>query len=349
MGEPTPLWSRHLALGPISGPPGGATALFYELGSTVPSDPECAVRICLSSTGAGLGRAGLSRLINVLLTLWAHRTKVGSASLHLSGGRGLLVAAVVGVSTRAIGLPLTVRFFGGGLDYSISGAKGLIFRWALRRQTRILVETRYLVAFLENQGFVNVDWFPNHRAITTDNLRRPTPSGNRNRVVVYAGRLDRSKGLVELAKAVEEIDGYTLYVAGPEGDIFKRDLREFHKTTYLGVLSREEVHSLYLSAYVTVLPTKYWGEGYPGAIIESLQAGCPVIATDWRALKEIVQHGHNGLLIREQSVNDIRSALLDMSDSTLRDSLASNCKESVEYLDSRLWVTEFRRMVRSCP
>ena len=49
-------------------------------------------------------------------------------------------------------------------------------------------------------------------------------------------------------------------------------------------------------SHIVCLPSTY-GEGIPRILLEAAAAGRPIITTDWPGCREVVRHGHNGLLV----------------------------------------------------
>ena len=58
-----------------------------------------------------------------------------------------------------------------------------------------------------------------------------------------------------------------------------------------------------------VLPTYFVSEGHPGAIIEAMQAGVPVISTQHRAIPELITNGQNGFLIPPHNSEKLAAAI----------------------------------------
>lgn len=73
-----------------------------------------------------------------------------------------------------------------------------------------------------------------------------------------------------------------------------------------GLVSREDIFSLYESGDAVLYPSRW--EGFGLSLLEALHAGLPVIATDGWPMNELVEHGHNGLLVRSQQVGTVRLA-----------------------------------------
>ena len=67
--------------------------------------------------------------------------------------------------------------------------------------------------------------------------------------------------------------------------------------------------SRYSAPAALLFPSYYPGEGYPGVVIEALQLGLPVIATNWKALPEIVIDQQNGLIIEARNADALCQAI----------------------------------------
>jgi glycosyltransferase involved in cell wall biosynthesis len=74
----------------------------------------------------------------------------------------------------------------------------------------------------------------------------------------------------------------------------------------LGV--RSDVGDLLAAADVFVLASRW--EGLPGAAIEALAMGTPIVATDIPATRDVV--GHNGLLVGVGDHEDLARAILNV-------------------------------------
>lgn len=109
----------------------------------------------------------------------------------------------------------------------------------------------------------------------------------KERIILYLGRLHRSKGLDLLIEAFLEVtqknDYVTLVLVGPDGG-FKQSLikkiEELHvekKVIFTGLVSEEEKYSAFIDADVFVTPKFY---GFPITFVEACACGCPIITTN---------------------------------------------------------------------
>ncbi|NJL33621.1 MAG: glycosyltransferase family 4 protein [Chloroflexaceae bacterium] len=76
----------------------------------------------------------------------------------------------------------------------------------------------------------------------------------------------------------------------------------------LGYRSDAELINLYRASDALLFPTRYEGFGLP--LLEAMAADCPVITTDIPVVREIVQHGDNGLLVPYDNAAALARAVL---------------------------------------
>lgn len=166
-------------------------------------------------------------------------------------------------------------------------------------------------------------------------------------VVGFVGRLVWGKGLKELfasAAALAQSHPEVVFVLiGPtddsKGDALTRD--ELQAAEALGnvILAghRDEVEALYPAFDVYVLPS--YREGFPRSAMEAAACGVPVIATDIRGCRQVVDHGTTGLLVPLHDVAALTTAISDLvDDPTKRAAMAqaSRIKAESDFDDRRV-------------
>ena len=134
--------------------------------------------------------------------------------------------------------------------------------------------------------------------------RRSLGVGPSSVVVGTVGRLVWQKGFRELFAAAARLRDLrpevVVVVVGPE-DADKGDAlgpSDLAEASALGNVvftgHRDDVEDLYAGFDVFVLPS--YREGFPRSAMEAAASGLPVVATDIRGCREVVEHGVNGLL-----------------------------------------------------
>ncbi len=121
---------------------------------------------------------------------------------------------------------------------------------------------------------------------------------------LFVGRLQPYKGadiLVDAFSALERpqgatltlygsFDGYERYFAQLKERIERNPAIEFK-----GRIPPEDLHQAFADADYFILPST-WHENSPLILLDALQSRTPVIASDIGGVRDIVQHGRNGLL-----------------------------------------------------
>ncbi len=134
-------------------------------------------------------------------------------------------------------------------------------------------------------------------------------------VLVNIGRQDYPKGqrylLEAMAMLVSTRPRLVLLIAGRPGDVSgelerlrdRLGLRE--RVRLLG--HREDVPEVLASANLFVFPSLY--EGLPGAVIEAMALGLPIVASDIDPVRETVEDGRNALLVKLACPAELASAI----------------------------------------
>jgi len=116
--------------------------------------------------------------------------------------------------------------------------------------------------------------------------------------ILTAARLEAWKGVQHLVAALPDVPHARLYIAG-DGPLLAAlksqaaPLRD--RVRFLGRLSRADLATAMQAADLFALYSGY--EGLSHSLLESLQLGTPVIASDKGGNPEVVRHGVNGLLV----------------------------------------------------
>lgn len=160
-------------------------------------------------------------------------------------------------------------------------------------------------------------------------------------VVGAVGRLVAEKGFPELFEAMKEVDDrYVLVVIGPH-EPEKADSIDTASITaarqagvvFLGM--RDDVDVLYRAMDLFVLASHR--EGFPRAAMEAAASGLPLIVTDIRGCREVVEDGSNGLLVPVADPVALHGAIVKLGgDAELRRRMAEAGRDkAVREFDER--------------
>lgn len=152
------------------------------------------------------------------------------------------------------------------------------------------------------------------------------------KVVLFTGRVIKSKGIEHLIKAAPLIHGQILIVGdGPERKnleflVKKRGIKNVIFAGYTD--NKHYLHTFYERAQVYVSPTAW--EGFGLTILEAMAAHTPVIATNKGGVVSIIKNGVNGFLISPRSPREIAETVNRVLDNdTLRKKVAEEAYKTV--------------------
>jgi glycogen synthase len=141
--------------------------------------------------------------------------------------------------------------------------------------------------------------------------------------VLYLGRLEARKGILEAAPAMARVmtsvpDAIWRLAgsdtqSGPGGRLISQELISLlpagvrDRVELLGGLDRAGVNRELASATAVLLPSRH--ENFPYACLEAMAAGAPVIASDRGGMAEMIEHDSSGVLVNPDQPDDIADAL----------------------------------------
>lgn len=143
------------------------------------------------------------------------------------------------------------------------------------------------------------------------------PAGDRDKVILHVGAIQRRKNLVRLVEAFERIPaGWRLVLAGSAGfgagEIFDRIARSPRRDDIVlpGYVEAQELTRLYARAAVFAFPSLDEGFGMP--VLEAMAWGLPVVTSTRSALPEAA--GDAAVLVDPTSVDEIAHGLKTVID-----------------------------------
>ncbi|MDH3680057.1 MAG: glycosyltransferase family 4 protein [Acidimicrobiia bacterium] len=190
-------------------------------------------------------------------------------------------------------------------------------------------------------------------------VRRELGIGVEETVVGSVGRLVAEKGFTELLAASEALDApHALVIVGPDdpdkSDAIPRSVIDAARSRGVRFLGhRDDIDRLLPAMDIFVLAS--YREGVPRAAMEAAAAGLPIIATDIRGCRQVVEDGVTGTLVARAQVGSLRTALGELianRDLRERYGKAGRAKAMAEF-DERQTVaklfTAYRELGIPCP
>lgn len=150
-------------------------------------------------------------------------------------------------------------------------------------------------------------------------------------VFLFLGRLNRDKGVLDLAAAFAGMhdDSAHLLVVGPDEENIGQRMLELlgpraGKAHFVGFASRPEEYMA--AADVLCLPS--YREGFGSVVIEAAAAGIPAIGSRIYGVVDAIRENYSGLLFEARDVDGLRTAMKELSaDRELRLRLGMQARE----------------------
>ena len=171
-------------------------------------------------------------------------------------------------------------------------------------------------------------------------LRRKLGLPEDQRIAVYTGRIVSYKGVPVLLKVWARLqgvlDGVMLVICGSGGvDIYacEEEMHAFARehglegcVRFVGAV--RNVDEYLQAADVFVLPTE--NDAFPLCLLEAMACALPVVTTTVGALKDVVEHRRNGLVMQPGNGEELFAALKELfEDAALRSELGLAARDDV--------------------
>jgi glycosyltransferase involved in cell wall biosynthesis len=220
---------------------------------------------------------------------------------------------------RRQGKPFYLKPIGGDFDLYLTTQRRWLRQYILKVLSSvegIFAQTRQLQVALVEWGCTNTYHIPGCRPFLPGSMSRKVNAEKAQ--LIFLSQIKSEKGVFVLLEALRRLaqespvevscDFYGPIFEESEATFFEA-LERTPRTRYCGVV--EAGMAPYLMAQYTalVLPTHFVSEGHPGAIIEAMQVGVPVISTQHRAIPELITHGQNGFLVPPQNSDELAEAI----------------------------------------
>ena len=257
-----------------------------------------------------LARRGIPAVMTV------HDYKLVCPSYRLLDQQGICEACV------GAGPVLTAPIRRRCKDGSLGASAVLAFESSVHRLlgawgsvARFIAPSGFLAETLRRGGFPaeRVVHLPNF--VDAGGITRRTGAGSG---FVFVGRLSPEKGVDVAIRAIAELPGEQLTVAGsgPERERLEAlaVAEAPGQVRFVGHVGRDEVGALNRSARGALLPAR-WHENMPLSVLETMAAAVPVIVTDLGGLPEMVTAGRDGLVVPPDDHRALAAAMRELASS----------------------------------
>jgi glycosyltransferase involved in cell wall biosynthesis len=218
----------------------------------------------------------------------------------------------LGGIAMTLGRPFVVQLW--GTDVELARRAPALARQILRRARVTLCASKALADAAKELGAGEVEVVGSGVDVPARVGEEATPPS-----VLFAGRLSREKGILELLAAA---DGMPLTIAG-DGPLRER------VPGALGFIPHEQLGGFYERAAVVAVPSHR--EGFGVVCAEAMAHGRPVVASAVGGLLDLVVHEETGLLVPPGDVGALRAALERLlADEELRRRLGAAARRRAE-------------------
>lgn len=213
---------------------------------------------------------------------------------------------------------------------SVLGSVEAVVSWGRRSYEKV---DRFLCPsrFLEEKLLSAADLFRGKTEMLRNFIELPAPEDftpeegevPQGDYAVFAGRMDREKGVALLARAAELLPEVVFQVAGTGP--MEHVLQGLPNVRLTGFLTGHPLKRLIAGAQVAVVPS-VWYENCPLSILEAQALGTPVVTARLGGMEELVEDGVTGVLFRELTGEGLADALHRvLADREALERMSQNC------------------------
>lgn len=213
----------------------------------------------------------------------------------------------------------------------------------------IFVQGQTMADSLKERGLTNAVYVPNSKIIDHYGVKLPKQDGKTH--FVFLSRVEEYKGCTDIMKSVDALNAtgykgkFDVVFYGRESESadyakeFQAMIDSHPETTYKGLLNLRDTKNYdELAQYdVMLFPTYWYGEGFPGIVIDAYISSLPIIASDWNLNKDVIEDGVTGWIIPTHDVKALTERMMfviDHPEEVQRMSLV--CRERAAQYDSRI-------------
>lgn len=241
-------------------------------------------------------------------------------------------------------IPLLCTSHGGDFFSMQSQIFRKIKLWIIKNSEQLTVVSSYMrdQCVAMHVGETKVSVCPMGVDLVNEFLPKKGISRNANSLV-FVGRLVEKKGISCLIESVSELipefPSLSLCIVG-DGPLKKklihstRTLGIEKNVKFIGAVPHKRIPDYLSSSAIAVIPSiidnNQDQEGLGLTIIEAMGCGCAVIASSLGAIKDIIDEGENGLLVRPGDAKDLTEKISRLlNDQCLRVKIGNKGQESV--------------------
>lgn len=212
----------------------------------------------------------------------------------------------------------------------------------LKKYKALFAQTENIKRDLEKFGLDNVYILSNPKRLNTRKEEDLNLNNEKKLSLCVFSRVSEDKGIEDAINAIKLFNEkrgeqlLNLDIFGMIAPNYKERFAELLAENkgvveYKGIADYDKTVEALSPYFALLFPTYYYGEGFPGGMIDCFNTGIPVIATDWLYNKDVIEHEKNGLLVPIKNPEAICDAIERLyNDRSFALEIAKNNLEEVE-------------------
>ena len=209
---------------------------------------------------------------------------------------------------------------------------------------RLFVQSPSMVNELGKMGFSNVVYVPNSKKI----FYYPEDNHKQNGIIkfVFLSRIHPAKGcdmIIDCVKRLNELGYEKKFMVDFYGNIdhgyrnvFLEQCNNVTNVSYKGYLDLtiKEGYDTLSTYDMMLFPSYWWGEGFPGVVIDAYICGLPIIASDWNFNCDVIDHT-TGIIVHTKKTEELCMEMKNTLDGKYDlISMSRNCKQKTHQYDN---------------
>ncbi len=272
------------------------------------------------------------------LCLWlAFRKKYDIIHAHWPFPHALIVLG----ACKLFRIPLVLNFHGAEL-LLIRKKKWIrpVMKFIIGKAQAIFANSHFTASKISALRPAKIEWSPYGSPLATGKVPNVHVRNGRYKIL-FVGRHIERKGIEFLIRAAARLDAKKFEVRIVGKGNLTDSLRELaakvapQNVTFTGPLSPEALQEEYLQSNCFVLPaivdSKGDTEGLGVVLIEAMQSGLPVVASDVGGIPDVVINGETGILVPEKNPEALAQAFQKLeSDCSLERHLVEGASRRID-------------------
>lgn len=263
--------------------------------------------------------------------------------------KGLIRESVINFWCWVFNIPVVLHIHGG--KFITQGTDNIFF---LKLAQSLFVHSKQVIVLSELEKVLLNDKFNFQSARVLSNSINTTAYQNQRLktytdkpTVLFLGRIEENKGIYEIIEAFKMLvkgSNFRFVLCG-DGPLKDYCIETFGTILggdfeYKGVISGQNKIDTIKEADFFILPSYF--EGLPMALLETMAAGVVPIVTNVGSMKQVVEHGMNGLLVEKKNSKDLYEKLKTIfTNQALCHQLSENAKNTVsEHYDIKNYIDQ---------